>query len=149
MRTTRSIIIFDLDGTLADIQHRRWLLDLDPPDWRTFYAKCPADLVNHAVATAWDAHGDAGHFLWIVSGRSKEVENETKDWLRRHSFYYDKLLMREDGDHQPDVKLKQGWIDDGTIPKAQVVLVYDDRTSVVNMWRANGIPCFQVAPGDF
>jgi len=28
-------------------------------------------------------------------------------------------------------------------------MVFDDRDQVVEMWRANGIPCFQVAPGNF
>jgi hypothetical protein len=27
--------------------------------------------------------------------------------------------------------------------------VYEDRQSVVEMWRNAGLPCFQVAPGDF
>jgi len=28
-------------------------------------------------------------------------------------------------------------------------MVFDDRDKVVNMWRENGIPCLQVAPGNF
>lgn len=31
----------------------------------------------------------------------------------------------------------------------RVLCAYDDRDRVVVMWRAEGIPCFQVAPGDF
>ncbi len=29
------------------------------------------------------------------------------------------------------------------------VMAFDDRNQVVEMWRARGIPCAQVAPGDF
>jgi len=28
-------------------------------------------------------------------------------------------------------------------------MVFDDRNSVVDMWRENGVRCMQVAPGDF
>ena len=28
-------------------------------------------------------------------------------------------------------------------------LAFDDRDRVVAMWREEGVPCFQVAPGDF
>ena len=31
----------------------------------------------------------------------------------------------------------------------RILCVFDDRTKVVNMWRENGLSCFQVAPGDF
>ena len=33
--------------------------------------------------------------------------------------------------------------------KDRILCVFDDRTKVVNMWRDNGLSCFQVAPGDF
>ena len=45
--------------------------------------------------------------------------------------------------------LKSGMLDrmieDGYQPR----LVFDDRTSVVNMWRERGLRAVQVAPGDF
>ena len=33
--------------------------------------------------------------------------------------------------------------------RARLVMVFDDRDRVVNMWRRNGVVCAQVAPGDF
>ena len=30
-----------------------------------------------------------------------------------------------------------------------VAMVFDDRNQVVDMWRQNGLTCFQVADGDF
>lgn len=33
--------------------------------------------------------------------------------------------------------------------RARLVAVFDDRSSVVTMWREHGVTCFQVAPGDF
>ena len=47
----------------------------------------------------------------------------------------------------PDNDLKQGWLD--TIGKDNVAMVFDDRQQVVDMWRQNGLTCFQVADGDF
>ena len=41
---------------------------------------------------------------------------------------------------------------DGTlalIDKDDVFAVFDDRQQVVDMWRSNGLTCFQVADGDF
>jgi len=50
-----------------------------------------------------------------------------------------------------DDKLKKMWLDD-LFPgdkKDRILCVFDDRQKVVDMWRDNGIDCFQVAPGDF
>ena len=38
---------------------------------------------------------------------------------------------------------------DKWINKDDVFAVFDDRQQVVDMWRANGLTCFQVADGDF
>lgn len=145
------IVLFDLDGTLALIDHRRHFVekpDKVDADWRAFYAACVDDVPNLPVVAAFHAIG-IHHERWIVSGRSDEVKAETEAWLFKNGIQPERLLMRSAGDHQPDVKLKRAWILDGTIPSVDVLCVYDDRASVVAMWREEGIPCFQVADGDF
>ena len=47
----------------------------------------------------------------------------------------------------PDNDLKQMWLDN--IGKDNVAMVFDDRNQVVDMWRQNGLTCFQVADGNF
>lgn len=146
------IILFDLDGTLADITHRRPLIEKPnkvDADWRAFYAACIHDAPNRAVVATWHAFDNWGYERWIVSGRSDEVAGDTRRWLQTHNLRPDKILMREASDHQPDTKLKKSWLDSGAIPKREVLCVFDDRDSVVAMWRAEGLTCFQVAPGDF
>ena len=32
----KSVVVFDVDGTLADIHHRRIYLNEDPPNWHKF-----------------------------------------------------------------------------------------------------------------
>lgn len=60
------------------------------------------------------------------------------------------LLMRKAGDHQPDTKLKYGWLANLEPPERdRLTAVFEDRASVVQMWRDAGVPCFQVAAGNF
>ena len=152
------IIIFDLDGTLADCSHR--LHYIVPPvndngghvfkkDWRSYFAECENDApILHTIELLkllYDTYD-----IWIVSGRSDECEKQTRSWLHFHlKNSFDKLIMRKAGDFTDDDKLKVSWLDDGTIPIDRVFCVFDDRTRVVNSWRSRGIPCFQVAEGDF
>ena len=49
--------------------------------------------------------------------------------------------------YMKDSDLKQMWLD--TIGVDTVDMVFDDRNQVVDMWRKNGLTCFQVADGNF
>lgn len=160
---SRPLYIFDLDGTLADCQHRRHLLDpLRGPDrHREFYAQCHLDTPIKPVIETLHRLSDfgGGADCWIFSGRSDEVREATHMWLLKHVrawaqcvLYYNEhaLRMREANDHTEDDQLKQIWLDH-MLPsdRDRLVATFDDRQRVVDMWRRNGIQCFQVAPGDF
>jgi hypothetical protein len=88
-------------------------------------------------------------FLVIVTGRSASVKKETERWLENHLIGWDALYMRPVGDYRNDDILKieilaqmrkDGW---------EPIMVFDDRNRVVKAWRAAGVPCAQVADGDF
>jgi hypothetical protein len=57
--------------------------------------------------------------------------------------------MRPEKDRRDDDIIKFELLhklrEDGWDP----VMAFDDRDRIVRMWRANGIPCLQVAEGDF
>lgn len=196
---TNPLYIFDLDGTLADLKHRRPLVELqdgspvmvqyDTPaiyrgvhdvaednvwvefretgiwayhktdvrfrkDWDAFHVACVDDtpikpVISTCLALAMSDPPDSPD-IWIWSGRSNIVLTQTICWLRAHVPWYSALKMREDGDFTPDDQLKERWLH-AMSPKdrARLVMVFDDRTRVVDMWRRNGVVCAQVAPGDF
>ena len=157
------LYIFDLDGTLCDITHRRHHVQQDQskgsiklpwkPNWPQFYKDCVHDTPKPAVIhtlRCLAAHSD----VYVWSGRSDEVYEETVDWLQKHVMWGSgrllELTMRKSGDHTPDDVLKSRWYDEmSNDDKARLVATFDDRDRMVKMWRDLGITCFQVAPGDF
>ena len=145
-------VIFDLDGTLALIDKRRDLATKDngKMDWDVFFDpdNIDLDLPNQPVIDMANMLHSQGYLIYIFSGRSDKTEDATKDWLDKHNVNYDLLQMRPQGLlYKPDNDLKQGWLD--TIKKDRVAMVFDDRNQVVDMWRKNGLTCFQVADGNF
>lgn len=151
----KPLYIFDLDGTLANIEHRRHFVEGDVKDWRTFFAECGKDVPIRNVIGTMDRLMKAGADVWIFSGRSDECMWLTKKWLFSWTglTYRDMetcLVMRQAGDYRADDVLKQEMLDN-MLPEdwERLVAVFDDRDRVVNMWRSNGITCFQVAPGNF
>lgn len=154
---SKPLYIFDLDGTLALIGHRRHFVECprEQQDWNGFFAACVNDEPNHSVITLMDTllHSDSD--VWIFSGRSDEVRGETLNWLDANTCFLmyaidEHLLMRRGGDFTPDDVLKKQWLD-AMLPedRERLVCVFDDRDRVVKMWRDNGITCLQVAPGEF
>lgn len=135
-------VIFDLDGTIADIGHRVRHIHGGKHDWDSFFRECANDLpVPHVIDTL-HAHIQAGHKVRIWSARSDVVRKETEQWLADMGIDPCYLQhMRAAGDNTPDVELKRYWLSQ---EHDKPDLVYDDRPRVVAMWRAEGIPCFQV-----
>ena len=145
------IVIFDLDGTLALIDKRRALATKSGKmDWDVFFNpdNIDLDIPNDTVVNMVDMLNKQGYTIMILSGRSDVTYQATIDWLNKHDIWFDNLMMRPQGYlYKPDNDLKQMWLDD--IGVNNVAMVFDDRQQVVDMWRQNGLTCFQVADGDF
>ena len=143
-------IIFDLDGTLANIEHRLHFIRTEgqKPDWDSFHKACVNDEPIVPMIKIFQAMRRA-HGIEIWSGRSKMVSDETISWLRIHDIVPDRIRMREEGDYTPDHILKQNWLQEKIYLRLKPDLVFDDRSRLVQMWRNNGIQCCQVANGEF
>lgn len=142
-------VVFDLDGTLALNEHRQHHVEKpagEKKDWKAFYEACDKDELYWQIALVLRAMRDFGHEVEIWSGRSAEVLGKSMAWLYRYELDHVPFRCRAEGDHTPDHELKKKWLDEA--PK-KPDLVFDDRASVVAMWRENGIACCQVAPGNF
>jgi len=138
------LVVFDLDGTIADITHRVHHVRGGNKNWDAFFAGCVDDTPNWPVVQSLKAHLAAGHRVEIWSARSDVVRRETKEWLAAEAGINPALLthMRAAGDNTADVALKRYWLSQSA---DRPDLIYDDRQRVVDMWREEGIPCFQVA----
>jgi len=139
-------VVFDLDGTIALTEHRNHFLEREKKDWRAFYAACDGDSPCHPIIRVLNALEATGAYVEIWSGRSSEVRIKTCRWLDDNGVGRMPLRMRDEGDHRPDTILKKEWLDACDVKPS---LVFEDRATVVAMWRENGIRCCQVAPGEF
>jgi len=173
----KNTAVFDLDGTLAIIEKRRLKAEAALPpgvalkkashkDKDKYWAELlspdniPLDEPNEPVVRALKMHWDLGDTVFIFSGRSDRLKEETVSWLEEHDIPYSKLVMRDSGHNHylDDVTLKKSWLGEheyngelrkAHVDKEKILVVYDDRNVVVKMWREQGVPCFQVAEGNF
>ena len=164
-------IIFDLDGTLANIDSRRDI-SMKPNgklDWDVFAAPnsiLALDKPNAPVIKMAQMFKADGFKIVIFSGRNDRGFDATVQWLDDFKVTFELLVMRPDkfkdkswpiadGNpatpdmrFMPDEILKKVMLDT-FVDINDVFLVVDDRDKVVKMWRDLGLNTFQVAPGDF
>ena len=146
----RKTIIFDIDGTLADIWHRRKFLDQETPDWKSFNDGMGDDTPNIPVVELYKILWDSGKYdIVITSGRSEKDRKITEQWFVWNEIPFERLEMRADGDSRADHLIKEEILlklqDEGK----DILFVVDDRQQVVDMWRRNGVTCLQCDIGDF
>lgn len=148
-------VIFDIDGTLANVEHRLHHLEGEK-DWAAFFRDMQDDRpIEPIAALARLLHKavEARHGLeavLIVTARPDRSDwrQTTIDWLDIHGITYDRIYFRAEDDRRPDQLVKadilQRILDEGYDPQ----LVIDDRPQVVKMWREHGLTTLQCAPAD-
>lgn len=146
----KNTVIFDLDGTLADISHRLHHIDDSVnKDWDAFHSLCINDEPIQYGISVFKAMVRNGYRAIIITGRDESYSQETYSWLQEHLGYVPLVLMRPNGDRRPDTEVKKEWLTSGFIELENVLMAFEDRARVVQMYRDMGIPCYQVAEGDF
>jgi hypothetical protein len=145
----KNIILCDLDGTLANIDHRLHLVKDEHPNWDEFYNSCDQDNPNEWCISLLNALHIAKDIqtILIVSARRASLKRKSVRWINRLLPWFDGrslVLVRPDGNHEEDQELKRRWLHESGL-KDRVLFVIDDRSKVCSMWREEGLVCLQCA----
>ena len=161
-------VVFDLDGTLADDSHRLHLIAQERPEWDMYMNLCDLDTPISHTALVLRSMYSTGHEIEVWTGRPEgengKFREKTMDWFEKnrgaflHRFVVRTsptfrtagappivVRMRPHGNYTKNADLKRGWLELAREQGVAPHLVFEDQQDVVDMWRAEGIPCFQVA----
>jgi hypothetical protein len=144
---TGDLVIFDIDGTLADVSERIHHIKRKPKNWNAFNEGMAQDKAIHSMVRLCNILYAAGLHIILCSGRNERNRPETVDWLSRQGVDYHELLLRRDEDYRSDSVVKRELIQ--AFDKSKILFVVEDRSRVVEMWRSEGLVCLQCAPGEF
>lgn len=147
------MVIFDIDGTLADNSHRQHHLypeNGNPKDWDSFFAAQHLDLVRDDVRRVLHMYFENPKVhIALLTGRPEEYRETTERWLFENWIPYHSLTMRPKNNRTDDHILKLNQIIRWQTEGFKIVGVYEDRKRICDAVRELGVTVFQVASGDF
>ena len=157
------LIIFDIDGTIANCEHRMHHImpvpSHDPVTGRKvqkrfdrFHRDCVDDTPIPAVVDIYKRYvADPEVTVVLLTGRPYSARQDTVDWFVKHDLSgYDQLFTKfEDQDYMPDKEQKPLVAD---LVEAEygrpVDMVFEDRARVVQMWKDRGTFVINVDQND-
>lgn len=172
------MIIFNLDGTIADYEHRKHFIDPKKNkdcfeflnvetnerfygfgyknnvfqkwkrDSKSFWESCDKDDLIIPVAKFYQMLCINYFDIEIWSTRCESVRKKTEEWLEKHKIYYSELKMCPINNFIPNYLLKETWLDEALHKGKKIEFVFESKTDDIKMWRKRGIFVFNCCQHD-
>ncbi len=146
----KMLVVFDIDGTLADNHHRIDYVRTTPKDWAKYDAGIHDDAVIEPIAKIFRLFVEEGHAVVFATGRNERSRTATELWLAEHNLRGgEHLYMRAANDFRHDDVVKSEMLDQiiadyGKKPD----MWFDDRPRVVRALRERGVFVVDVYQGE-
>lgn len=143
------ILVIDIDGTLADLTHREFLVaDKTMADWDKFFSD---ELVYKDRVIPWAVEGyralyDLADKVYIVSGRPESALSTTELWLVENDFDLAKalgsIILRPEDVTTSSREFKQAIVESVILPENDLGEFYvfvDDEDRNLEMFSQYGL----------
>ena len=135
----RGIVVFDVDGVIADVRHRLRHVERRPKDWPAFFAAMDDDVPLADGLELARRYADEGYRIAYLTGRNESYRDLTLAWMTRHGLPEGRLVMRRDDDRRPARVFKPQALS-RLARDGEIVVVVDDEPAVVAVLRHEGWP---------
>ena len=152
---SRDLVVFDVDGVLLNCEHRLphlyagdmhkyfnlatkdtiipqgiaiCKMFVNNPDYRTIFVTARADSLVHRITTLC-------HLQKYVSPSIRDYQLIMREWPAADELH--------DSEKKPKMIVEAGYrLED-------IFMVFEDRNSIVEMWRQRGVTCYQTQEGNY
>ena len=139
----KKIILCDIDGTIADNDHRQHFLQ-GKKDWDGFFSELINDEPIDSIIEMLNQEVIAGNSIVFVTGRPERYRYSTNLWLRDNlNFNYD-LFMRSNGDKRNKLAVKKD-IFLQYLKNMDIKFCIDNDKDLIDQWRELGIETIDVS----
>lgn len=138
-----NIILCDIDGTVANNDHRQHYLE-GKKDWDGFFSELSNDVPIYSIIEKVKNHQSEGKDIIFLTGRPERYREKTELWLKKYFDFKFKLLMRKDKDLRDKVIAKEELLKESSIESAYIHLVFENDEDLIKYWKAKEVSVHQV-----
>ena len=128
------IVLCDIDGTVANNDHRQHLLK-EYKDWDLFFSKLDQDEPIEKIIKIVNEYADQGFVIYFLTGRPARYELKTRQWLEKFFKFQINLIMRKDGDIRDKLLIKHELFSDNFQPEEILVCIEND-LKLCDLWES-------------
>jgi FMN phosphatase YigB (HAD superfamily) len=140
-------IIFDVDGTLANVDPYLHLVRGSNRDYNAFHEASIDALPNLDVVEMLNNAVADRHSILVVTSRKEKYRGLTSMWLAKNNIRSHGLFMRSNDDNRPDYEAKKDMLDKIS-SLWNVVHAIDDNPNVIKLWEDHDIPTTKIGSWD-
>jgi len=132
----KKIVICDIDGTIANNDHRQHLLKKFK-DWDNFFAQLHLDEpIPVVIERIKDLKRD-GKEIVFLTGRPERYRSSTKEWLSKYFNFKFQLEMRKDKDFRKKIDSKKDSLLE--IGKENIFKIFENDYQLIELWNSMGL----------
>jgi len=150
---SKNLVVFDIDGVLLEPKHRihHWVAG----EYEDYFSKALTDEPIEQGTTICRMFLRSSFQVLFVTGRGDHKTHrwDTMTMLRNYVdpfIHWNQLLMREwlgaGVPGNPDTVEKPLMIERAGYSLDHIFLVFEDKKSIIDMWRARGVTCYETQP---
>ena len=129
----KKIVICDIDGTIANNDHRQNLLKKFK-DWDNFFSQLHLDEPILVVIEKIKELKREGKEIVFLTGRPEKYRKPTDAWLEKYFDQNYMLIMRKDGDVRNKSTTKEEMLKLNFDLK-DIYKVYENDPELIDLWR--------------
>ena len=133
----KKIVICDIDGTIANNDHRQHFLE-GKKDWDGFFSKLNKDLPIYSVIKKVIELHKQGKKIIFLTGRPEKYVHSTELWLKEHFDFSFEIISRQNNDRRNKISVKMEMFEKN-LNKKDVYLVIENDLDLLKMWDGLGM----------
>ena len=142
----KNVIIFDLDGTVIDSDHRTPNKPDGTLDLQGYFSKRSRENIfkDTLLPLASEMRRLYAEGNYIIVSTSRNVDKDDFDFMKVHGLKFHQFFSREKSDNRGDAQLKVGRLKKFLNLKqfrGKVHIMFDDAIPVITAMRKSGITC--------
>jgi acid phosphatase class B len=139
----KKIILCDIDGTIANNDHRQYFLE-GKKDWDGFFSTLSNDLPMHEVINEVNnLHFNNKKNIVFITGRPERYRAPTEEWLSKYFDFELHVFMRKDNDQRDKVTIKKE-IFNSYFKSDDIYCVYENDDDLVALWESFGLKTIKI-----